>query len=86
MDRMAMIKAAAEKQQMQNAIRNIDRRKASIKKQNKKIKKAKHQAPGAVESFTEENMYWSEKETQNWFEGTSYFENYQAMRNQDSWD
>lgn len=86
MDRLAMIKKAAEKREMETLIRNLDRRKANLKKQTKKIKKAKDQAPGSLESFKEENLYWGEKETQRWFEGSSYFENYQAMKDQDDWN
>lgn len=86
MDRLAMIKKAAEKREMQNLIRRLDQRKAVLKAQTKKIKKAKHQAPGHLESFKEENLFYTEKETQRWFEGTSYFENYQAMKEQDEWN
>jgi len=86
MDRLAMIKKAAEKREMQQLIRRVDARKAAIKKQTKKIKKAKHQAPGQFESFKEENLHWGEKETQRWMEGTSYYETYQAMKEQDEWN
>lgn len=85
-DRMAMIKKAAEKRQMQQLIRNLDKRKADLKKQTKKVKKAKHQAPGRLDSFKEENLYFSESNNQRWMEGSSYFETYNAMKQQDEWD
>lgn len=86
MDRMDMIKKAAEKREMQQLIRNLDKRKADLKKQTKKIKKAGHQAPGSLESFKEENMFYTEKQTNDWLVGTSYFETYNAMKEQDEWD
>ena len=52
----------------------------------KQVAKAAKQAPGGLECFKEENMHDSTKDTQRWMEGTSYFENYQAMKGQDSYE
>jgi len=52
----------------------------------KQVAKAAKQAPGGLECFKEENMHYSTKDTQRWMEGTSYFENYQAMKGQDSYE
>lgn len=89
---MKLIKQAAEKAQIKRAMGNIAARKASIKaemklhkKLTKSMKKAGHQAPSSLESFSEENMYYTEKETQDYLAGTSYMETYQAMRSQDEY-
>lgn len=92
MDRMKLIKQAAEKVQIKKAINNIASRKAAIKKEmqlhkklTKSMKKAGHQAPSSLESFSEENMYYTEKETRDYLAGTSYMETYNAMRTQDDY-
>ena len=78
-----------EQYEMKEIIKNLDARKAAIKEQSKLTKqgkKAGKQAPGGLDCFKEENMHYSAKETRDWLEGTSYFENYEAMAQQDSWD
>ena len=42
--------------------------------------------PGSVDFNSPENMYYSEKNTQKYLQGTSYYETYSAMRSQDDWD
>ena len=81
-----------EEQEFKNAIKNLDRRKAEKKaemKLHKKLtqqaKKAGHQSPGGLDLHTEENRYFTKEDTDRWLTGTSYFENYQAMRNQDDY-
>ena len=49
------------------------------------MKKAGHQAPSSLESFREENMYYTEKETRDYLAGTSLMETYQAMKSQDDY-
>jgi hypothetical protein len=92
MDRLKLIKAAAEKSQVKRAIENVAVRKKSIKEEmklhkklTKSMKKAGHQAPSSLESFKEENMYYTERETQDYLAGTSYMETYNAMRSQDDY-
>lgn len=92
MDRLKLIKAAAEKGQIKKAMGNIAARKVSIKaemklhkKLTKSMKKAGHQAPSSLESFKEENMYYTERETQDFLSGSSIMETYQAMRTQDEY-
>ena len=92
MDRMKLIKQAAEKAQIKKAMGNIAARKATIKaemklhkKLTKSMKKAGHQAPSSLESFSAENMYYTEKETRDYLAGTSYMETYNAMRSQDDY-
>jgi len=92
MNRLEMIKAAAEKAQIKRAISNIATRKESIKekmklhkKLTKSMKKAGHQAPSSLESFKEENMYYTEKETRDYLAGTSIMETYEAMKSQDDY-
>jgi hypothetical protein len=92
MDRMKLIKQAAEKAQIKKAMGNIAARKAAIKaemqlhkKLTKSVKKAEHQAPKSLEAFSEENLYYTERETQDYLAGTSYMETYNAMRSQDDY-
>jgi hypothetical protein len=92
MDRLKLIKAAAEKSQVKRAIENVAVRKKSIKEEmklhkklTKSMKKAGHQAPSSLESFKEENMYYTERETQDFLSGSSIMETYQAMRTQDDY-
>ena len=78
-----------EEYEMKDIISTLDARKALIKKKSKltkQVEKAGKQSPGGLDCFKEENMHYSQKETQRWLEGTSYFENYQAAQSQDSWD
>ena len=78
-----------EEKEMQDIIANLDARKAAIKESQrltKQVKKAGKQSPGGLDCFKEENMYYSAKDTQRWMEGTSYFENYQAMKGQDNYE
>ena len=87
-----MIKAAAEKSHIKRAIYNVAKNKNAIKaelKLHKKLtqsmKKSGHQAPSSLESFTPENMYYTEKETRDYLAGTSLMETYQAMKSQDDY-
>lgn len=50
----------------------------------KAVKKAGHQSPNSLDSFSSENMYYSEQQTKDYLAGTSYMETYQATRN--DWD
>lgn len=91
-DIKAMLKQEAKKYKeevkFQEAIAKLDARKAQIKKQSKLTKSvmsAKHQSPGGLDLHSDENRYYSKENTQKWLEGTSYYENYQAMRNQDDY-
>jgi hypothetical protein len=92
MDRMKLIKQAAEKAQIKRAVTNIATRKAAIKaemrlhkKLTNSVKKAEHQAPKSLEAFSEENLFYTERETQDYLAGTSYMETYNAMRSQDEY-
>ena len=78
-----------EEVKFQEAIAKLDARKAEIKKKQSKLTKsvmsAKHQSPGGLDLHSDENRHYSKENTQKWLEGTSYYENYQAMRNQDDY-
>jgi len=47
------------------------------------VKKAKHLSAGQLECFLEENMYYTDKETQDFLAGSSYMDNY---RSTNDWD
>jgi len=73
-----------EELKFQETIKKLDARKAKIKADQKKIKKdltsqikkAGHLKSGALDLNRPENMYYTEKETQDWFESSSLFDNY----------
>ena len=96
--KQAALKAKAKKQnttveelEFQETIRRLDERKAKIKADQKKIKKdltsqmkkAGHLKAGTLDLNSPENMYYSEKETQDWFEGSSLMDAYNANRSAD---
>ena len=84
MDRLAMIKAAAEKQREEKEFKDAVRAVYDRPKLTKQVKKAKHRSPGGLDCFKEENMYYTEKETQDQLAGSSYMDTYNAMK--DDWD
>ncbi len=85
-DRIALIKAAAQKVKEQNefkaAVKKVYSRPKS--KLTQSVKKAGHLAAGSLDCFKEENMYYSDKETQDYIAGSSYMDTYNAMK--DDWD
>ena len=49
----------------------------------KQMKKAGKQSPGSLDCFRDEERTYSPQETDRYIQGTSYFENYQAMKGYD---
>ena len=101
MDRLKMIKAAAEKARakrqeeadFQAAIVKLDARKAALKEEMKlhkkltaSVKKAGVQMPGSLDFNSPENMYYSEKDTARYLEGTSYMDAYNAHKLDQEWN
>jgi hypothetical protein len=92
-DRLKMIKQiaerkAAEAKSFKDTIRALDERKAVIKahqKLTKSVKKAGTQAPSSLECFSQENMYYSDKDTARFLEGSSIMDAYTEMKNNDNW-
>jgi uncharacterized membrane-anchored protein len=89
MDRLAMIKAAAEKaretKEFKKTVNKIySKPKYKAPRLTASMKKAAHQAPSSLECFKEENMYYTEKETQDYIAGSSYMDVYNDMKN--DWD
>lgn len=79
-------KYEAEKE-FKNAVKAVySRPKNHYNKLTKSVKKAGHQSPGGLDCFKEENMYYTEKQTNDYLAGSSYMETYNAMKDQDSWD
>ena len=79
-----MIKAAAEKQREEQEFKAAVRAVYDRPKLTKQVKKAKHLSPGGLDCFKEENMYYTERETQDYLAGSSYMETYNSMK--DDWD
>ncbi len=89
--RLELIKEAAKKHQeemeFKAAVKKVySRPKDHYTKLSKTVKKAGHQSPGGLDCFKEENMYYTEKQTQDYLAGTSYMETYNAMKEQDDWN
>lgn len=87
MDRLALIKKIAEKQreekQFQESIAKLDARKAAIKatrKLTKTVKAAGRQAPSSLDCFSSENMYYTDKQNQEFLDGSSYMDTYRATK------
>tara|TARA_X000000950_G_scaffold287788_1_gene401661 strand:+ start:985 stop:1290 length:306 start_codon:yes stop_codon:yes gene_type:complete len=98
MNRLALIKAVAEKQkkkreeeaEFQASIQRLDARKAAKKEEMKlhkkltqQVKKAGKDSPGSLDCFKEENMYYSDKDTERYLEGSSYMDAYNANKSAD---
>ncbi len=82
---MDFLKKEKEEMAFQKTVKKIYSKPVrSYNKLTKTVKKAAHQAPSSLECFKEENMYYTEKETQNYIQGTSYYETYQSMK--DEWN
>lgn len=89
MDRMQMIKAAAEKARAEKEFKSAVKRvyskpKNYYNKLTTTVKKAGHQAPGSLECFKEENMFYTNKETQDYIAGSSLMDAYNEGKN--DWD
>lgn len=83
-DRLEMIKKAAEKAREEREFKAVVRAVYDRPKLTKQVKKAKHLSPGGLDCFKEENMYYSERETQDYLDSSSYMETYNATK--DDWD
>jgi hypothetical protein len=98
-NRLALIKAAAEKarekREIKRVIHTMDLRKAQIKAETKaamklhkkltrQVLKAGDKAPSSFECNTPENMYHSEENIQSYIAGSSYMDVYNEMKN--DWD
>ena len=86
-----------EEVEMEDIIKTLDARKAAAKAAAKaakkklkqdlttQVKKAGRQSPGSLEFNSPENMYYSDRDTRDFLDGSVYMENYQATRDKD-WD
>ena len=82
MDRLATIKAAAQK------VKEESQFKAALQKKSKKIKKnatAGKKSESHLDAFHEKNMYMSEKEVYNTIKGSGILDTYNAMKEYDAW-
>ena len=46
----------------------------------KAVKKAGHQSPASLDAFSEANMYYSDKEVNDFIKGSAIYESYQSMK------
>ena len=90
-----------EEVEMQDIIKTLDARKIAnkaaakvaakaLKKRLKndlttQVKKAGKQSPGSLDFNSPRNMFYSDKDTKDFIENSSYFENYLATKDKD-WD
>ena len=74
-------------QEFKDAVKRVySRPKNHYNKLSASVKRAGHLKAGGLDCFKEENMHYSKENTERWLSGTSYVENYNAMKDQDSWD
>jgi len=52
------------------------------RKLTKAVKKAGQHAPNNLDAFSESNMYYTDKEVNNFIQGSSIFETYNATRDE----
>ena len=71
-----------EKYEFEQAVKAV----YSRPKLSKQVKKAKHLSANGLDCFKDENRTYSDKEVRTYLDGTSYFETYNAMRGQDSYE
>ena len=71
----------------------LAKRKAAIKEEIKlhkkltaSVKKAGKQMPGSLDFNSPENMYYSEKDTARYLEGTSYMDAFEASKLDQEWN
>jgi len=84
---MAALKAEKEKYEWEKTVKKVySKPKNYYNKLSKTVKKAAHQSPGGLECFKDEYRAYSDKEVRTYLDGTSYFETYNAMRGQDSYE
>jgi hypothetical protein len=89
MDRMAMIRAAQTKLQEEKEFKKTVKRvysrpKYKAPKLTAAVKKAGHQSPGSLECFKQENMYYSDKNTQEFIAGSEMMHAYNDQKQ--DWD
>jgi hypothetical protein len=84
------LNTTVEELEFQETVRKLDERKAKIKEELKlhkkltaSVKKAGHQTAGSLDCFKEENMFYSEKDTERFLENSSYMDAYNANRSAD---
>ena len=85
------LNTTVEELQFQEAVQKLDERKAAKKEEMKlhkkltrSVGKAGKDAPGSLDCFRDENRFYTERETRDYIEASSYFESYQAMK--EDWD
>ena len=84
-----MIKAAAEKardeQIFKKTVKSVySKPKYKAPRLTQSMKKAAHLSPGNLDCFKEENMYYSDKDTQAFIAGSSIMDAYNEGKN--DWD
>jgi len=77
----------SEEQRFTAAVKSVySRPKNHYNKLTASMKKAAHQAPSSLECFEEKNMYYSDKQVNEWIKGTEMFENFHHSNNNCDWD
>ena len=84
------LNTTVEEVEFQEAVQKLDARKAAKKEEMKlhkkltrSMKKAAKDSPGSLDCFKEENMYYSDKDTARYLEGTTYMDAYNANKSAD---
>ena len=84
------LNTTVEELEFQEAVRKLDERKAAKKEEMKlhkrltaQVKKAGKDSVGSLDLNTPENMYYSDKDTARFLEGSSYMDAYHANKSAD---
>lgn len=76
-----------EEQEFKATVRKVySRPKINYNKLTASMKKSAHLNSNGLDLHKDENRHYSTENTQRWLGSTSYMENYNAMKDQDSWD
>jgi hypothetical protein len=76
-----------EEQEFKETVKRVySRPKVNYNKLSASMKKSAHLNSGGLDLHKDENRHYSKENTQRYLEGSSYFDTYSAMKEQDSWD
>jgi len=76
-----------EEQEFKETVKRVySRPKVNYNKLSASMKKSAHLNSGGLDLHKDENRHYSAENTQRYLEGSSYYDTYSAMKEQDSWD
>ncbi len=77
----AILKEEKEKMEFEKTVKKVySKPRVNYNKLTKQVKKAEHLKSGSLDLNRPENMYYSDKDTARFLEGTSYMDAYNANK------